>query len=53
MPITCDDAGGQRVVKLIRRQGGDYEVTVYIDGVFEHHRWAQTSLARGKTRLYT
>src|SRR5207302_6362003 len=33
------DAGGQRVVKLVRKQGGDYEVTVYIDGIFEYHRW--------------
>jgi RHS repeat-associated protein len=31
------DAGGQRVKKLVRRQGGAVEVTVYIDGVFEHH----------------
>ncbi|SPB18557.1 FG-GAP/YD repeat-containing protein [Caballeronia novacaledonica] len=32
------DAGGQRVKKLVRKQGGQVEVTVYIDGVFEHQR---------------
>jgi RHS repeat-associated protein len=32
------DAAGQRVTKLVRKQGGAYEVTVYIDGLFEHHR---------------
>jgi len=30
------DAGGQRVKKLLRKQGGRVEVTVYLDGVFEH-----------------
>ncbi|MCE7985211.1 MAG: hypothetical protein DYG89_28905 [Caldilinea sp. CFX5] len=37
------DAAGQRVKKLVRKQGGGYEVTVYIDGVFEHHRLATAS----------
>lgn len=32
------DAGGQRVKKLIRKPGGRVEVTVYIDGSFEHQR---------------
>ena len=32
------NASGQRVKKLMRKQGGQIEVTVYIDGVFEHHR---------------
>ena len=32
------DAGGQRVMKWVRRQGGEVNVTVYVDGVFEHHR---------------
>ena len=31
-------AGGQRVKKLVRKQGGQVEVTVYIDGIFEHQR---------------
>jgi RHS repeat-associated protein len=33
------DAAGQRVKKLVRRQGGAVEVTHYLDEVFEHHRW--------------
>ncbi|EHQ91153.1 SpvB/TcaC N-terminal domain-containing protein [Desulfosporosinus youngiae] len=32
------DAGGQRVKKIVQKQGGDYEVTVYIDGLFEYRR---------------
>lgn len=32
------DAGGARVKKIVRRQGGQFTVTNYIDGVFEHHR---------------
>jgi RHS repeat-associated protein len=35
------DAAGQRVTKLVRRQGGAYEVMIYIDGLFEHHRRIQ------------
>ena len=30
------DAAGQRVKKLVRKQGGLVEVTVYIDGIFEY-----------------
>lgn len=30
--------GGQRVKKLVRKQGGQVDITIYIDGVFEHHR---------------
>jgi RHS repeat-associated protein len=33
------DAAGDRVKKLVRRQGGGYEVTHYLEGGFEHHRW--------------
>jgi RHS repeat-associated protein len=33
------DAAGQRMKKLVRKQGGQIEVTHYIDGAFEHHRW--------------
>jgi RHS repeat-associated protein len=36
------DAGGQRVKKLVRKQGGQVEVTHYLDGLFEHHRWSGT-----------
>ena len=33
------DAEGRRLKKLVRTQGGQVEVTHYIDGIFEHHRW--------------
>ncbi|MFD1322658.1 SpvB/TcaC N-terminal domain-containing protein [Micromonospora sonneratiae] len=33
------DATGQRVKKLVRKQGGAVEVTHYLAEVFEHHRW--------------
>ena len=32
------DSSGQRVMKLVRDQGGGYETTIYIDGAFEHQR---------------
>jgi RHS repeat-associated protein len=32
------DSGGERVAKLVRKQGGTVETTVYIDGFFEHQR---------------
>jgi RHS repeat-associated protein len=35
--IYLYDSGGQRVKKLVRKGANDYEVSVYIDGVFEHH----------------
>ena len=35
------DARGQRLEKLVRRQGGRHETTIYIDGLFEHHRITQ------------
>ncbi|MBO0868544.1 MAG: RHS repeat-associated core domain-containing protein [Micromonosporaceae bacterium] len=34
------DVAGNRVKKLVRRQGGAVEVTHYIHETFEHHRWA-------------
>jgi RHS repeat-associated protein len=33
------DAEGQRLKKLVRRQGGGVAATTYIDGIFEHHVW--------------
>jgi RHS repeat-associated protein len=39
------DATGQRVKKLVRKQGGQVEVTHYINGVFEHHRWGSGAQA--------
>ena len=35
------DAIGQRVKKLVRKQGGQVDVTHYLDGMFEHHRRVQ------------
>ena len=32
------DSGGQRTKKVVRKQGGQVEVAVYIDGVFEYQR---------------
>lgn len=40
------DAGKLRVKKLVRKQGGKIEVTVYIDGIFEH----QHVVHRGSTQ---
>ena len=50
------DAAGARVKKLVRKQGGDVEVTHYVDGVFEHHRWrtgqnCQVHIADGEERM--
>jgi RHS repeat-associated protein len=39
------DAAGQLVMALTRHQGGQYEATVYIDGVYEHRRWKQATAA--------
>ena len=36
--LIVSNAGGQRVKKLVRKQGGQVEVTVYIDGIFEYQR---------------
>jgi RHS repeat-associated protein len=33
------DAFGKRVKKLVRKQGGNAEVTHYIDAIFEHRHW--------------
>jgi hypothetical protein len=34
------DASGERVKKFVRKQNGQIEVTHYVGGVFEHHRWS-------------
>ena len=39
------DAAGQRVKKLVRKQRGQIDITNYIDGAFEHHRWGGQSQA--------
>ncbi|NOT57510.1 MAG: hypothetical protein HOP18_23135 [Deltaproteobacteria bacterium] len=46
------DAAGQRVKKLVRKQGGQVEVTTYIDGVFEHHRKIQGSTVQENNTLH-
>jgi RHS repeat-associated protein len=44
------DASGQRVKKLVRKQGGAIEVTVYVDGLFEDRRDVQkTATVRNST----
>lgn len=35
------DSAGQRVKKLVRKKGGQREVTIYVDGIFEHKRIVQ------------
>jgi RHS repeat-associated protein len=45
------DAAGKRVKKLVRTQGGGYQSTVYIEGVFEHHRWRQNGEAPGDNNI--
>jgi RHS repeat-associated protein len=46
------DAGGQRVKKLVRKQGGQYEVTVYVDGIFEYQRTVQGGTTRENNTLH-
>lgn len=46
------DASGQRVKKLVRKQGGQIEVTIYIDGLFEHHRLVQRSTTQANDVLH-
>jgi RHS repeat-associated protein len=45
------DAGGQRVKKLVRKHG-QYEATVYIDGMFEHHNIVQGSTIQENNTLH-
>jgi RHS repeat-associated protein len=46
------DAGGQRVKKLVRRGAGVQEVTVYVDGIFEHHRLNQAGVGHENFTLH-
>jgi RHS repeat-associated protein len=48
------DPGGQRVKKLVRKQGGaGFESMTYIDGLFELHRWKQgAALPEENNRLH-
>ncbi|HSE18099.1 MAG TPA: SpvB/TcaC N-terminal domain-containing protein [Pyrinomonadaceae bacterium] len=45
-------AGGQRVKKLVRTAANDYVVTVYIDGIFEHHRRVKPNGAQENNTLH-
>jgi RHS repeat-associated protein len=46
------DAGGQRVKKLVRKQGGQVEVTVYIDGAFEYQRIGRGGVVEENNTLH-
>jgi RHS repeat-associated protein len=46
------DAGGQRVKKLVKKQGGEYIATVYIDGLFEYHRLVISGQAKENNTLH-
>jgi RHS repeat-associated protein len=46
------DAVGQRVKKLVRKQGGQFEVTHYVDTVFEHYRWGGPSQAHEASNVH-
>jgi uncharacterized protein RhaS with RHS repeats len=46
------DASGQRVKKLVRKQSGDYDVTIYIDGLFEYHRHMQGNATQQNNTLH-
>lgn len=46
------DAAGERILKTVRRQGGAWEFTVYIDGLFEHRRWAEAGTQKSATDVH-
>lgn len=46
------DAGGQRVKKLVRKQGGQVEATTYIDGSFEYQRLARHGVVEQNNTLH-
>ena len=47
------DATGERVKKLVRKQGGaNVEITLYVDGIFEHHRLVQNSATQENNTLH-
>ncbi len=46
------DAYGQRVKKLVRNQGGQFEATVYIDGLLEYHHLVQGSTTLENNTLH-
>ena len=46
------DSTGQRVKKIVRKLNGLIEVTVYIDGVFEHHKRIQGNITQENNRIH-
>jgi RHS repeat-associated protein len=47
------DATGQRVMKLVRKQGGKLEARVYIGEIFEYYRWGiQTNNSKENNTLH-
>jgi hypothetical protein len=46
------DAGGQRVKKLVRKQGGQIEVAVYCDGIFEYQRIVRAGTVEENNTLH-
>ncbi|MGA9767845.1 MAG: SpvB/TcaC N-terminal domain-containing protein [Blastocatellia bacterium] len=46
------DSTGSRVKKLVRKQNGRVEVTVYIDSVFEHHRTIKSGVNQENNTLH-
>ena len=46
------DSAGQRVKKLVRKQGGQREVTIYVDGLFEHQRIVQGDTIQENNSLH-
>ena len=46
------DSAGRRVKKLVRKQGGQVEATVYVGGLFEHHRLIRNGSVRENNTLH-
>ena len=46
------DFDGKRIKKLVRKQNGDYNSTVYIDGIYEHDYWKSNSTESENTHLH-
>lgn len=46
------DSAGKRVKKLVRKHGGQSEVTIYVDGLFEHRCIAQGDTKQESNSLH-
>jgi RHS repeat-associated protein len=46
------NVAGERVKKLVRKQGGQIETTIYIDGIFEHQRIVQGGVTQENNTLH-